>query len=144
MPSYSPPPELENFLRAGPLPVYIGFGSIVVDDPESLLKTVLEAVNKAGVRAIVSKGWSNLPSSTVDDKTYFIGDCPHGKWIPDNPDYISDVDITPKNGSFSRYQPSCIMGVQELLPVAYGTAAQQPSYHSLESTSSFMEIHPFN
>lgn len=80
-PPYSPPSELESFLNAGPPPVYIGFGSIVVDDPESLIKTVLEAVNKAGVRAIVSKGWSNLASSTDDDKIYFIGDCPHGKWI---------------------------------------------------------------
>lgn len=102
MPSYSPPSELENFLRAGQLPVYIGFGSIVVDDPDSLLETVLEAVNKAGVRAIVSKGWSNLPSSAADDKIYFIGDCPHGEWIPDTPNYTFDVDITPKNGSFNK------------------------------------------
>ncbi|KAK5046700.1 hypothetical protein LTR84_007461 [Exophiala bonariae] len=80
MPSYSPPSELETFLNAGPPPVYIGFGSIVVDDPESLIKTVLEAVDRAGVRAIVSKGWSNLASSGDNDKIYFIGDCPH-EWL---------------------------------------------------------------
>ena len=32
--SYVPPPELERFLAAGPKPVYIGFGSMAIKDPE--------------------------------------------------------------------------------------------------------------
>ncbi|CAG8563847.1 6977_t:CDS:10 [Cetraspora pellucida] len=39
--------------------VYIGFGSIVVDDPKALTKTIVEAVTKSGVAAILSKGWSD-------------------------------------------------------------------------------------
>ncbi|KAJ3086422.1 hypothetical protein HK102_013167, partial [Quaeritorhiza haematococci] len=54
--NYSPPEDLKAFLAAGPPPVYIGFGSIVVDDKEKLTRIVYEAVEKAGVRAIVSKG----------------------------------------------------------------------------------------
>jgi hypothetical protein len=34
--SYTPPPELQAFLKAGEPPVYIGFGSVVVDDPEGM------------------------------------------------------------------------------------------------------------
>ncbi len=32
--NYVPPPELEAFLAQGPKPVYIGFGSMTIDDPE--------------------------------------------------------------------------------------------------------------
>lgn len=46
--SYKPEPALQDFLDAGPPPVYIGFGSIVVDDPEALTKMVFAAVKKAG------------------------------------------------------------------------------------------------
>ncbi|KAJ5184067.1 Sterol 3-beta-glucosyltransferase, partial [Penicillium capsulatum] len=60
-------------------PVYIGFGSIVVDDPQKLINAVLEAVQLAGVRAIVSKGWSEL-SGAADPNIFYIGDCPHG-WL---------------------------------------------------------------
>jgi UDP:flavonoid glycosyltransferase YjiC (YdhE family) len=102
MPSYTPPPDLDAFLKAGPPPVYIGFGSIVVDDPESLIKTVLDAVKKAGVRAIVSKGWSNLESTASDEKIYFIGDCPHGKFRSFAQLTLLVADFSRKNGFFNR------------------------------------------
>lgn len=35
-PTYAPSPELQAFLDAGPPPVYIGFGSIVLDDPNAM------------------------------------------------------------------------------------------------------------
>lgn len=81
-PKYSPEPELDAFLRNGPPPVYIGFGSIVIDNPQRLTTMILEAVKSTGVRAIVSKGWSKL-GSDVDSKeedVLFIGDCPH-EWL---------------------------------------------------------------
>ncbi|OLN97672.1 Sterol 3-beta-glucosyltransferase UGT80A2-like protein 2 [Colletotrichum chlorophyti] len=78
-PSYSPPEDLTRFLQAGRPPVYIGFGSIVLENPERVIKTVLDAVQLAGVRAIVSKGWSNLSGAAGDD-VYWIGDCPH-EWL---------------------------------------------------------------
>lgn len=78
-PSYSPPSELREFLQAGPPPVYIGFGSIVVDDPQKLIDTVVLAVVKAGTRAIISKGWSGLVGSP-NANIYYIDDCPH-EWL---------------------------------------------------------------
>ncbi|KAF6843733.1 UDP-glucose,sterol transferase [Colletotrichum musicola] len=78
-PEYRPPSDLDHFLAAGPPPVYIGFGSIVLDDPQRVCNTILEAVRLAGVRAIISKGWSNLAGST-SDSIYWIGDCPH-EWL---------------------------------------------------------------
>lgn len=46
--SYKPDPALLAFLDAGPPPVYIGFGSIVVDDPEALTQMIFEAVKLSG------------------------------------------------------------------------------------------------
>lgn len=39
--------------------VYIGFGSIVVSDPEAMTRCIVEAIKKSGVCAILSKGWSD-------------------------------------------------------------------------------------
>ncbi|KAF8201096.1 hypothetical protein K438DRAFT_1758408 [Mycena galopus ATCC 62051] len=78
-PDYTPPPELDDFLRAGPPPVYIGFGSIVIDDPSRMSAIVLGAVRKVGVRAIVSRGWSKLEGPPLPDVLY-LGDCPH-EWL---------------------------------------------------------------
>ncbi|KXJ91734.1 UDP-glucose,sterol transferase [Microdochium bolleyi] len=83
-PQYSPPPELQAFLAGGAPPVYIGFGSIVIDDPDKLTATILQAVRRTGTRAIVSRGWSNLGSNLGeeqdDENVLFLGDCPH-EWL---------------------------------------------------------------
>ncbi|CAG8279064.1 unnamed protein product [Penicillium salamii] len=78
-PSYSPPSELAEFLQAGPPPVYIGFGSIVVDNPQKLIDTVVIAIVRSGVRAIISKGWSGLVGAP-NPNIYYIDDCPH-EWL---------------------------------------------------------------
>ncbi|KAJ5333358.1 uncharacterized protein N7506_007141 [Penicillium brevicompactum] len=77
--TYSPPSELTAFLQAGPPPVYIGFGSIVVENPRKLIDTVVIAVVRSGVRAIISKGWSGLVGSP-NPNIYYIDDCPH-EWL---------------------------------------------------------------
>ncbi|KAF2681820.1 glycosyltransferase family 1 protein [Lentithecium fluviatile CBS 122367] len=78
--SYSPPPELAKFLEDGPPPVYIGFGSIVVTDPQALTKLIFDAVKKAKVRAIVSKGWGGVGGGDVPEEINLIGNCPHD-WL---------------------------------------------------------------
>ncbi|KAF2626779.1 glycosyltransferase family 1 protein [Macroventuria anomochaeta] len=77
---YTPPQDLADFLASGPPPVYIGFGSIVVDDPVGLTKLIFEAVKLAKVRAIVSKGWGGVGAGEVPDDVYLIGNCPHD-WL---------------------------------------------------------------
>ncbi|KAH9873124.1 hypothetical protein J1614_005521 [Plenodomus biglobosus] len=78
--NYTPPPDLVHFLESGPPPVYIGFGSIVVDKPNELTKLLFDAVALAGVRAIISKGWGGFGADQVPDNVYFIGNCPHD-WL---------------------------------------------------------------
>jgi sterol 3beta-glucosyltransferase len=75
--SYSPPDDLTAFLEQGPPPVYIGFGSIIVDDPAYLTRLIFEAVELAGVRAIISKGWGGIGIDRAPKNVYMIGNCPH-------------------------------------------------------------------
>jgi UDP:flavonoid glycosyltransferase YjiC (YdhE family) len=81
-PPYNPPEEIDRFLRNGPPPVYIGFGSIVIEDPARMTAIILEAVRTLGTRAIISRGWSNLGEGTPAESrdVLFIGDCPH-EWL---------------------------------------------------------------
>ncbi|KAI9759288.1 MAG: hypothetical protein M4579_002417 [Chaenotheca gracillima] len=80
--NYTPDPELAAFLDDGPPPVYIGFGSIVVDDPNALTKLIFEAVKKCGVRALVSKGWGGFGADEfgIPDNVYMLGNVPHD-WL---------------------------------------------------------------
>ncbi|KAI9930242.1 hypothetical protein MW887_012054 [Aspergillus wentii] len=78
-PDYSPPPDLAHFLQSGPTPIYIGFGSIVIDDPPRVTAILLEAIRATGVRAVISRGWSKLGGDSTDD-IFYLDDCPH-EWL---------------------------------------------------------------
>lgn len=78
-PAYQPPPDLEAFLSAGPPPVYVGFGSIVLENPARLTDVILEATRRCGVRVIISRGWSKLGGDSPSNQhVFYLGDCPHG------------------------------------------------------------------
>jgi vancomycin aglycone glucosyltransferase len=70
------PAELEAFLAAGPPPVYIGFGSMTDRDPRRTTEMIVEAVGRAGLRAVLSSGWSALGGS-LPSSCYLAGDVPH-------------------------------------------------------------------
>lgn len=79
--SYTPSEDLMAFLKAGSPPVYIGFGSIVVDHPDELTKMIFAAVKKAGVRALVSKGWGGLGADIeIPEGVFLLGNVPHD-WL---------------------------------------------------------------
>ncbi|GMG27562.1 unnamed protein product [Aspergillus oryzae var. brunneus] len=80
--NYKPPDDLDAFLKAGDPPVYIGFGSIVVDNPAKLTEIVFEAVRLTGKRALVSKGWGNIGEgrAEVPKDVMLLGKVPHD-WL---------------------------------------------------------------
>ncbi|KAL8990589.1 MAG: hypothetical protein Q9169_008086 [Polycauliona sp. 2 TL-2023] len=81
--SFKPPAALAEFLDAGEPPVYIGFGSIVVDDPDKFTTMIFEAVEKAGVRALVSKGWGGLgDEDNTPANIYMLENTPHDWLFP--------------------------------------------------------------
>ena len=78
---YTPPVDLLHFIHNGPAPIYIGFGSIIVDDPVALSTLVLEAIHLAGVRAILGSGWCDLGEGLATSEDVFVVDyCPHA-WL---------------------------------------------------------------
>ena len=80
-PDYKPDTDIARFLQRGPPPIYVGFGSIVVENADRLTQTIVEAVRIAGIRAIVSHGWSNLGANVEPDPNIlYINDCPH-EWL---------------------------------------------------------------
>ena len=80
--NYTPTPDLGEFLEAGPPPVYIGFGSIVVDDPNAMTKMIFDAVKKTGQRALVSKGWGGFGADQIGipEGVFMLGNVPHD-WL---------------------------------------------------------------
>ncbi|MGI5423210.1 glycosyltransferase [Streptomyces sp. CA-179760] len=74
------PVELEEFLAAGPAPVFIGLGSATVPDPERLSGEIVRALREAGLRGIIQQGWAGLAARTDDVIT--VGDVPHALLFP--------------------------------------------------------------
>ncbi|MCJ1396440.1 hypothetical protein MMC18_009330 [Xylographa bjoerkii] len=80
--SYTPAANLKAFLDAGPPPIYIGFGSIVLDDPDGMTKLIFEAVKETGQRALVSKGWGGFGANGlgIPEGVFMLGNVPHD-WL---------------------------------------------------------------
>ncbi|KAJ5573899.1 uncharacterized protein N7459_008326 [Penicillium hispanicum] len=76
---YDPPTALEAFLRSGQPPVYIGFGSIILENVEETLSILLDAIERTGVRAVIASGWCNMQGQEHPN-VYYINDCPH-EWL---------------------------------------------------------------
>ena len=79
---WRPGPGLEAFLAAGPPPVYVGFGSMGAEDPTATARLVLDAVQAAGVRAIVHRGWARLLADDPPDGVHFVESVPHAWLLP--------------------------------------------------------------
>lgn len=72
--------------------VYIGFGSIVVSNPKEITEAVIESVQKAQVRCILVKGWSDRLSKDKEevkktevplpDDIYQVDSIPHDWLFP--------------------------------------------------------------
>ena len=78
-----PAPELEDFLRAGEPPIYIGFGSMVSGDMEKTFGIVIEAVRRTGLRVLLSGGWSGLTETNdLPENLFLCGDAPHISLFP--------------------------------------------------------------
>ncbi|MFI1680795.1 glycosyltransferase [Streptomyces sp. NPDC020607] len=74
------PPELDDFLRAGPPPVFIGFGSMAGGDGERLSEIAVTALRTAGLRGVLQAGRAGLAASGDDVLT--IGEVPHALLFP--------------------------------------------------------------
>lgn len=83
---YKPPDDLAKFLeRSDNRPIiYIGFGSIAgIDNPLAFTKMIFEGVEKAGVRAVISRGWGGMGDGMEEcDDIFMIDNVPHDWLFP--------------------------------------------------------------
>lgn len=74
------PADLEDFLGAGPRPVFIGFGSMAAGEGERLSEIAVRALRRAGLRGILQTGSAGLAADGDDILT--IEDVPHALLFP--------------------------------------------------------------
>lgn len=82
---WSPAAELTDFLAAGPVPVFVGFGSMAGGQSGWLAELTVAAVREAGVRAIVQAGWADLSVAGSDvlvagPDVLVVGEVPY-EWL---------------------------------------------------------------
>ncbi len=81
-PEYTPPPELVAFLESGPPPVYVGFGSMTSQEPETVARLVIEALRRAGQRGVLATGWGGLKAVTSSQDLFVVDAVPHDWLFP--------------------------------------------------------------
>ncbi|MBI5667602.1 MAG: glycosyltransferase family 1 protein [Chloroflexi bacterium] len=79
---WQPPSDLVDFLRAGPPPVYIGFGSMGSRNPAAAARLSLEALALAGQRGVIASGWGGMHHTHVPDTVYMLRSAPHSWLFP--------------------------------------------------------------
>jgi sterol 3beta-glucosyltransferase len=79
---WAPPADLVDFLRAGPPPVYIGFGSMGDRNPETTTRLALEALALSGQRGVLASGWGGLSQTELPTSVHMLAAVPHGWLFP--------------------------------------------------------------
>jgi vancomycin aglycone glucosyltransferase len=76
------PEKLEQFLAAGPAPVYFGFGSMPDHDPRATTELLLAVAERVGCRALVSRGWAELGVGALPEHVMAVDDVSHARLFP--------------------------------------------------------------
>jgi UDP:flavonoid glycosyltransferase YjiC (YdhE family) len=79
---WQPPGDLSAFLEAGSPPVFIGFGSMPVKDPQRTTEIILEALQQSGQRAILHMGWGGLGIRSLPDHVFKLDYAPYDWLFP--------------------------------------------------------------
>lgn len=121
--NYKPPEALINFIKKARTLnkklVYIGFGSIVVDNAYEMTKHIIEGVELSGTYCILNKGWSDRlseePSSNIvfPDCIYDSGNIPHDWLFP-------QIDVAVHHGGSGTTGASLRAGIPTIIKPFFG------------------------
>jgi sterol 3beta-glucosyltransferase len=75
------PDKVKDFLSLGKSPIYIGFGSNPITNPEKYTAMFEQVRNLTGQRLIISKGWADLPVIDTRD-IIFVDEIPFELLFP--------------------------------------------------------------
>lgn len=79
---WQPPKDLLDFIDAGSPPVFIGFGSMPIKDPQRTTNIILEALKQSGQRGILHMGWGGLGNQALPDHVFQITYAPYDWLLP--------------------------------------------------------------
>lgn len=77
---WTPPAALMDAVSQSPRPIYIGFGSMNSRDPAGLFTLICDAVEIAGVRAVVMSRWAVEHQAAAPERVCVIDRAPHD-WL---------------------------------------------------------------
>jgi sterol 3beta-glucosyltransferase len=72
--------DLLNFLADGEKPIYCGFGSMRLKQPEATTRLLLEAVQRTGKRAVILGGWAGIGKTDLPKNVFLLKYAPH-TWL---------------------------------------------------------------
>ncbi|XP_008789528.1 sterol 3-beta-glucosyltransferase UGT80A2-like [Phoenix dactylifera] len=79
--NYEPPESLLKWIEAGGKPIYVGFGSLPVQEPEKMTEIIVEALEITGQRGIINRGWGGLGNlAEPKEHVYLLDNVPHD-WL---------------------------------------------------------------
>ncbi|KAI1347878.1 glycosyltransferase family 1 protein [Xylaria sp. FL0043] len=122
---WTPPDDLREFIetarRDGKKLVYVGFGSIIVPDPARMTQEVIDAILKADVRCILSKGWSDRldkaqpfkPEHDLPPEIFQIKSAPHD-WL------FRQIDAAAHHGGSGTTGASLRAGIPTIIRPFFG------------------------
>jgi sterol 3beta-glucosyltransferase len=125
---WQPPKDLVEFIAKARADdkklVYVGFGSIIVPDPVKMTQEVIEAVLRADVRCILSKGWSermdkkdpNAPAReepVMPPEIHVIKSAPHD-WL------FAQIDAAAHHGGSGTTGASLRAGIPTVVRPFFG------------------------
>lgn len=80
--NWQPSPDLVDFLTAGPPPVYIGFGSMMVRKPEEITDIILSALERTKQRGVIASGWGGFGKIDLPENVFKVESVPHDWLFP--------------------------------------------------------------
>ncbi|KAI1411609.1 glycosyltransferase family 1 protein [Hypoxylon sp. FL1857] len=122
---WTPPDDLRNFIEKARMDekklVYVGFGSIIVPDPAKMTQEVIDAVLKADVRCVLSKGWSDrlgnkdaaVPEQALPPEIFQIKSAPHD-WL------FAQMDAAAHHGGSGTTGASLRAGIPTIIRPFFG------------------------
>lgn len=73
--------DLVLWLAKGSKPIFVGFGSMVIEDTDSLSDMIMAAAEAANCRVVVQSSWSKMDVSK-SERCFNVGPCPHDWLLP--------------------------------------------------------------
>lgn len=79
---WQPSRDLSAFIEAGEPPVFIGFGSMPIKDPQRTTAIILEALKQSKQRGILHMGWGGIGDQSSPDYVFKIDYAPYDWLFP--------------------------------------------------------------